>query len=471
MQRGGKFLAATAILAVPACGMEQGKLDIRSTPSAIARGSQPVPQRIAEGRGQLALGNVGLALEAFRLARRDDPNSTAALAGMADCYDRMGRFDLSRRYYETALALAPADPELLGAFAASLQLQGLNGEALKVRQEIAARSAPPAAAEAAPALVAQAAPQLPRLAPEPARVAQPTTSAPVVSAPVAPPSLPAPKVLVEHAPAAPSFAPIPRPELAASPLRIAEASSVPSGVALNLPQQKTELAVETPPAEPATAPFQAASASPVGPSVTVKLPPARRVSVAAPAAAPAAAGTAPPVAFRPASAPAEAAEPSLPPLRPYPRPNAEPSLVKEMGPHLERLSLGEIALITTPRPIWRATTVAQTDRSATVRFVPLRSASTLPVKVRLLNAARVQRLAANTRNWLAARGWRGVAIGNAYASRKRSVILYSGNTRSLAQRLSRQFGFPMAPHKSPERQVMVLLGVDAARHPALKRRG
>lgn len=467
MQRGGKLLLASAILAVPACGMEQGKLDIRSTPSAIARGSHPVPQRIAEGRGQLALGNVGLALEAFRLARRDDPNSTAALAGMADCYDRMGRFDLSRRYYETALALAPADPELLGAFAASLQLQGLNGEALKVRQEVAARSASPIAAEPTPALAVHPAPDLADSAPAPMPAAR-TAIAPVASKPVPPASLPASGVVAEPAPAAPTFAPIPRPELAASPVRIAADAAAPSRVALTLPQQKTELAVEAPPSE-LNIPVQTANTAPVGPSVTVKLPPARRVSAAAPAAA--AAAVAPPVAARTAAAPVETAEAGLPALRPYPRQNAEPSLVRDAGPHLERLSLGEIALISTPGPLWRTTTVAHTDRSATVRFVSVRSASTLPVKVRLLNAARVQRLAANTRNWLAARGWRGMAIGNANAPRQRSVILYSGDTRRLAQRLSRQFGFPLAPHKSPERQVMVLLGVDAARHPALRRRG
>ena len=89
MKRGGKFLVATAVLAVAACSMDQGKLDIRSTPSALAQGTRPVPQRIAEARGQLALGNVGLALEAFRIAWREDPNSTDALAGMAGYGDGM----------------------------------------------------------------------------------------------------------------------------------------------------------------------------------------------------------------------------------------------------------------------------------------------------------------------------------------------------------------------------------------------
>jgi hypothetical protein len=179
-----------------------------------------------------------------------------------------------------------------------------------------------------------------------------------------------------------------------------------------------------------------------------------------------------PVAIPDPLAPVATAEVNLPPpLQPYSRPTPEPSIARESGPRLERLSLGEIGLVTAPGPMWRATTVAQTQRSTTVRFVPLREASTLPVKVRLLNAARVDRLAATTRNWLIARGWRGMAIGNAYAARDRSLILYSADSRWLAQKLSKQFGFPMAPKKSSSpRQVMVLLGADAARHPSLKRR-
>src|SRR4029450_13206486 len=123
-------------------------------PPPLAQGKRPVPFRIAEARGQLALGNTALALEAFRTAAREAPNSVDALAGIATCYDQMGRFDLSRRHYEAALALAPSDATLLGAFAASLQLQGLNTEAQSVRQEIATRLAAAAAPTAPPQQVA-----------------------------------------------------------------------------------------------------------------------------------------------------------------------------------------------------------------------------------------------------------------------------------------------------------------------------
>ena len=102
-----------------------------------------------------------------------------------------------------------------------------------------------------------------------------------------------------------------------------------------------------------------------------------------------------------------------------------------------------------------------------MRFVPLRQASLLPVKVRLLNAARVNRLAARTRNWLTAKGWQGLAIGDAATTRTRSMIYYPMSKRALAQRLSAQFGFAMKP-RSYGSQITVLLGADAAHHPALR---
>jgi hypothetical protein len=133
------------------------------------------------------------------------------------------------------------------------------------------------------------------------------------------------------------------------------------------------------------------------------------------------------------------------------------------------MSTGEIALITVSKPEWRPTMVASSERSTKVRFVPLRQASSGPVKVRLLNAARVDKLAARTRIWHNSRGWRGLAIGNAPATRKRSVILYPAAQRAMAQRLSAQFGFPLSRRTSGS-HVVVLLGADAARMQPLQPR-
>ena len=436
MKRGGKFLVSATAFAVAACGGQQGKLEIRSTPTPLAGIKRAVPERIAEARGQLGLGNVALALTSFRIAAREDPNSIDALAGIADCYDRMGRFDLSRRYYESALALAPADTQLLAAFAASLQLQGKSAEALSVREEISARMAASAALESA-------------------SLAEIATPAPLVQVAVA--------VLKPAAPVKPSPPPATPPVAEASAIPV----SPPEPKAAPRPLPKAEVRV-------AAAEAQAAAA-PLGPSVTIKLPPVRRVqepALVVPAAMPARtswAAVEPGVASAPLTAPqpvpvnipSEFASVAL--LRPIEERIPEPSVAEERGPRTERMSTGEIALITVSKPEWRSTTVASSERSTKVRFVPLRQQAALgPVKVRLLNAARVDKLAARTRTWLGSRGWRGLAIGNAPATRKRSVILYPAAQREMAQRLSAQFGFPLSRRASGS-HVVVLLGADAAR--------
>ncbi|HMI41016.1 MAG TPA: tetratricopeptide repeat protein, partial [Sphingomicrobium sp.] len=131
---------AAVMLATASCG-EEGKLAVRSIPTPFAAGAHPVSFRVAEARAQFALGNVALALEGYRKALREDPASVDAFGGLAACYDKMGRFDLSRRYYESALAVAPGDTRIYAAFAASLDLQGRRDEASAMRGEMAQRLA------------------------------------------------------------------------------------------------------------------------------------------------------------------------------------------------------------------------------------------------------------------------------------------------------------------------------------------
>ncbi len=100
---------------------------------------------LALGRAALAMGNVGLALQQFRKSHRTHPGSVDALSGIARCYDEMGRVDLSRRYYEEALALAPADIGLLRMYATALARHGAIAEAQAVISEIALRIKAPAA--------------------------------------------------------------------------------------------------------------------------------------------------------------------------------------------------------------------------------------------------------------------------------------------------------------------------------------
>ena len=62
MRLGGTLLLAAAILAAGGCTAD-GKLEIRAIASPLAAGAKPVSFRVAEARGQFALGNVALALE------------------------------------------------------------------------------------------------------------------------------------------------------------------------------------------------------------------------------------------------------------------------------------------------------------------------------------------------------------------------------------------------------------------------
>jgi tetratricopeptide (TPR) repeat protein len=134
------FLLGVAVALLPACSTTQD-VAIRPTATALAAGAQSAEFRVAEANGHLRLGNVALALEGFRRASREDPANTAALVGMARCYDQMGRGDLSRQNFEKALALQPRDEAIMAALEASLVKAGATGEAARLRREQAAQSA------------------------------------------------------------------------------------------------------------------------------------------------------------------------------------------------------------------------------------------------------------------------------------------------------------------------------------------
>ena len=307
------FVALAIAIATASCGGSE--LSVRPIKTPLAAGRQPVDFRVAEGNAQLALGNVGLAIEAYRKALRDQPDSVAAMAGLATCYDRMGRYDLSRRHYEMALAVAPANTDLYSLFAQSLEAQGQRDEAARVKAELASRVVAPEASREVPG-----------------------------SVPVLPP----------------------------------------------------------PPAQ----------------SVTVALAPPR-------------------------SAPVAVERPS--------------------GVRLERLSLREVALVTMPERRWEAKTVARTATATTIRF----EKKTQP-PVTLLNAARIQGLAARTRAYLAGRGFSGARIGDAPAVRRRSAIVYASADSARAERLAAQFGFALERQESAKAGVTILLGRDAAREIAAR---
>jgi hypothetical protein len=443
MNGGTKFLACSAILAVAACGGDSGKLEIRSLPTPLAQGNKPVSFRVAEGHQQFALGNIALALESYRKAWREDPSSIDALAGIAASYDRMGRFDLSRRSYEAALALEPYNSTVLAMLAASLEQQGKSAEASAVRTEIAQRlgaARPPVPEMPAPVATAEVEAPLPVAelsAPMPAIASAPLAVTLAAIAPIAVSAAFAP-----DEPAAKASTPVAAPP---KPVALAEATPPARSVTITLPAPRP--AVPQAPAVPKAAPIVAPPAAP-----QVKLASAQATPAPAPVPAPSRPEPKAPV----ATAMAAIAAPQR-----ANRPAAPLPVATGRGPRLERTSLGEVALLTGNGPQWASLVVKQNQRSATVRFVPLQQANARFASVRLLNAARVQGLAARTRSTLLDRGWRSIAIGDASAIRSRSLVLYPAHRRTLALSLARQFGFASAQRASG-REITVLLGRDSA---------
>jgi tetratricopeptide (TPR) repeat protein len=75
------------------------------------------------GKWQLAEGLLGLALENFKAALASDPHSVEILNAVGASYDRLGRYDLARRYYMQALAMAPNAAQTLNNIGYSHVLQ------------------------------------------------------------------------------------------------------------------------------------------------------------------------------------------------------------------------------------------------------------------------------------------------------------------------------------------------------------
>ena len=93
---------------------------------------------VAAGQAYLARADYGLAIEEFRKVLRDEPNSPAAIQGLAMSYERLQRYDLSDRYFQEALALSPRDPGVYRAYASSLRAQGRTADAVTLSADMEA---------------------------------------------------------------------------------------------------------------------------------------------------------------------------------------------------------------------------------------------------------------------------------------------------------------------------------------------
>ena len=451
MNGGTKAALLVSCLTIVGCSAGTSMVKVRAIadPSAVlSRGGDEV----AVARGQLLLGNVGLALEGFRKAQRANPSDPAAPQGIGDCYAAMSRFDLAQSNYEAALALAPHDRGLLLGLADIFDREGKPALAIAARAEatIVPQAAPAPASRVAPAEVRAVAPPHPAAAPQATRAVQVAASRPVAvtTKTVEQPrpsvgsitvELPAARPVAMEAPAAPSK---PQPGPATSePAEMAAAYALPPA----------------PPVAFAEQPLTAASAPPSIGSITVELPeatPAKHLA-AQPPAQPVPQSEPEPVV---ASAVTVPLPPAPRPLEPQLPREPSPATVEAVAPRLERLSSGEVALVTTDKPLWPSSKKVRTASASSVRWVALNSASDRP-NVRILNAARSQGLAASARTVLLNRGWRKIAVGDAPATLHKSVVLYPKSRKTLGRRLAAQFG--VSAQMAERDDVVLVLGRDS----------
>lgn len=491
MNGGIKTALLLSGVALAGCSTANEGLKVRpiANPSAALSNGDA----LAVARGQFMLGNVGLALEGFRKAQRANPNDPDVMAGIGDCYAAMGRFDLAESSYEVALSFAPRDHVLLLGLASVIERAGdlkrgadIRAEAARFQQIDALMAAQARSRALAAAKAADDARQLASASASvtvklpPARPAKPVRAtaaraarvAAAVPAPVqhaiATPSAPAPATSARAArvaSAAPAIAPALPAQPAVQPVASARrvmAAAVTSKPALEPVVNASGAAVPVPPARPVV---QAATATPRAPAA----PPAEvpiELALSAPRASMPAAGLNVPLAsslpsFVPPQAPAQPAQASPPVALPV-------KFAQAASPRLQRISQGEVALVTTVNVSWRPSmpvqtavrkaSAVQTASADSIRWIPLRL-SGARAGVLVLNAGRSQGLAASARGVLFGRGWRAVGIGNATAVRRTSVVFYPANRAALGRRLAAQFG--VAAKLSEHQNVVLVLGRDS----------
>lgn len=103
----------------------------KQAPKDRAQAAASLDDALQTGRGQLQAGRVVEALQAYHQALSQSPDSIEALNAVAVCYDRLGKFDSSRTYYEMALGIDPQSPLLLNNYGYSLYLQGQRAESTR----------------------------------------------------------------------------------------------------------------------------------------------------------------------------------------------------------------------------------------------------------------------------------------------------------------------------------------------------
>ncbi len=141
MTQRARGLITVILIATTGCSTSIPLVEIRPARTGAVAQEETASAHFLQAQGQMALGNVALALEGFRKAIRLDPAHANAMLGIAACYESMGRMDVASVYFEKALAVAPGDRRVYALFADALERNNMIDEANRLRTESAARDA------------------------------------------------------------------------------------------------------------------------------------------------------------------------------------------------------------------------------------------------------------------------------------------------------------------------------------------
>lgn len=265
-------------------GLREQADALRAAAASRQSAAQPAAlspdQQYDQARALLAANDTAGAMAAFRRVLVHDPQSVDAMNGLGITYDRMGRHDIARGWYEAALAIDPHAPSVLANLGYSLLLADQPRAAIPWLQSAAASPDARAAATARRLLSqisarltaeAAAAPLAPRAA-EIALVTTPVTSpatTPATTLATATASAPsadsAPPVVATFAPPSQATPTSARIELAANgEARLVLGSAAPAPALVEaLGEAATLVLVATPWSEREEAPLRPARDAPV----------------------------------------------------------------------------------------------------------------------------------------------------------------------------------------------------------------
>ncbi len=127
------------LLALPGCSGSWPEMDsLIGTPLPAAKLAALTPYE--RGKEHFQAGQLGLALQSFRKALANSPDSVATLNAVGATYDRLGRFDLAGNYFQRALSIEPKSAQTLNNIGFSYMLQGELDDAAEYLKRAYARN-------------------------------------------------------------------------------------------------------------------------------------------------------------------------------------------------------------------------------------------------------------------------------------------------------------------------------------------